>query len=65
MLIVNLFALHQVNTLSKTSDDLTISLMKIINKSGPRIEPCGTPQVIELKLEALLFVATNCCLPSR
>ena len=30
------------------SVELEMSLIKIRNKIGPRIEPCGTPQVISL-----------------
>ena len=34
-------------------------------KRGPKIDPCGTPQVIVFCVELLLFIVTNCCLFGR
>jgi len=35
--------------------ECTISFIYSRNKSGPRIEPCGTPQLMDLKLELQLL----------
>ena len=41
------------------------SLMKIINRIGPRIDPCGTPTVMPTSAERVLFTNTFCVLPDR
>ena len=33
------------NTVNSSSETLKISLMKMIKRRGPKIEPCGTPQL--------------------
>lgn len=35
------------------------SFMKMRKRSGPRIDPCGTPHVIGSSLEKLLFILTQ------
>ena len=44
------------------SDTLGRSLMQIKKNSGPKTEPCGTPQVTVLEIDLELFIVTNCCL---
>ena len=36
------------------------SLIKKSNRSGPTIEPCGTPVMIFSKLLYVLFIGTHC-----
>ena len=36
------------------------SLIQIINNSGPRIEPCGTPVVIDKMFDFVLFISVYC-----
>ena len=43
-------------------ETLLRSLIYIMNKSGPRTEPWGTPQVITLVCDLLLSRNTNCFL---
>ena len=38
------------------------SLMKILNSSGPRMEPCGTPYLIGSNVDLLDFMQTDCVL---
>ena len=40
-------------------DDLLMSFMLIINKSGPRTEPCGTPHLIYEGFEIASPIETN------
>ena len=44
------------------SDTLGRSLMQIKKNSGPKTDPCGTPQVIFFEVDLELFILTNCCL---
>ena len=37
---------------------LTVSLIKIRNSSGPRIEPCGTPAKIDAQSDIIPFMTT-------
>ena len=39
-----------------------ISFMKIKNRRGPKIDPCGTPHWITLVFESTLFIDTYCSL---
>jgi len=41
------------------------SLIKIINSKGPRIDPCGTPDLILRRFEFEFLEKINCCLFSR
>ena len=41
------------------------SLKKILNKIGPTIEPCGTPDFIVWKLLFMLLIFTHCFLFSK
>ena len=34
---------------------IAISLIKIVNSNGPRIEPCGTPKIKPIKAENKSF----------
>ena len=36
--------------------------MKIQNKNGASIDPCGTPVVITDLSEAMAYISTYCCL---
>ena len=44
------------------SDTLGRSLMQIKKNSGPKTDPCGTPQVTDFEVDLELFILTNCCL---
>ena len=44
------------------SDTLGRSLMQIKKNSGPKTDPCGTPQVTVFEVDLELFILTNCCL---
>ena len=39
-----------------------ISLINSTNNSGPRIDPCGTPEVTSLRPDLLPFTRTHCFL---
>ena len=41
------------------------SLMKMMNRSGPKIEPCGTPDVIGSELDNTPLMLTFCRRPFR
>ena len=45
------------------SESSDIGSIKMLNRSGPRIEPCGTPEVTGTGLEAIPFRTTHCLLP--
>lgn len=40
-------------------------IINIIKRSGPRIDPCGTPQVIGLRSQFTLLIETDCFLFER
>ena len=40
--------------------DMIISLIHILNKRGPRIEPCGTPVLIDMIEELISSICTYC-----
>ena len=44
------------------SDTLYMSLINIMNKTGPSTEPCGTPQTVSSKLGDCSFSITYCFL---
>ena len=44
------------------SDTLGRSLMQIKKNSGPKTDPCGTPQVTVFEVDLELFIVTNCYL---
>ena len=37
----------------------------MMNKSGPRIDPSGTPVLTGRRLDLMLFICTNCCLSDK
>jgi len=41
------------------------SLIRIRNKIGPNIDPCGTPQEISLSEESTPLIEVNCFLPFK
>ena len=41
------------------------SLKNATNKTGPTIEPCGTPEIISLKELLILLIRTHCFLLSK
>ena len=43
----------------------TISLIKIREGSGPRVEPCGTPAKIEAQSDFVPFITALCLRPDR
>ena len=43
-------------------EHFVISYMKIKNRRGPKIDPCGTPHWISLWIESTLFIYTYCSL---
>ena len=43
-------------------EHFVISFMKIKNRRGPKIDPCGTPDWITLGFESTLFIDTYCSL---
>ena len=43
-------------------EHFVISFMKIKNRRGPKIDPCGTPHWITLACESTLFIDTYCSL---
>ena len=45
---------------NKNSDILYRSFIKIINISGPNIEPCGTPHLTDLMTDCVPSNVTNC-----
>ena len=49
----------------KTLEDLQKSLIYIRKSSGPKIDPCGTPQFTIFVSELVLAIETNCFLLSR
>jgi len=48
--------------LQKKLEDSGRSLIYNKNSTGPRVEPCGTPQVICILSDWTSFAKTNCCL---
>ena len=44
---------------------LGMSLIYIKNRSGPRVEPCGTPHWIESGFDLTFSTSTYCVLLSR
>ena len=49
----------------KNFDALGRSLIRIRNKIGPNIDPCGTPQEISLSEESTPLIEVNCFLPLK
>ena len=47
------------------SKHLGMSLIYIKNRSGPRVEPCGTPHLIESGFDLAFSTSTYCVLLSR
>ena len=43
-------------------EHFVVSFMKINNRRGPKIDPCGTPHWISLGFESTLFIDTYCSL---
>ena len=41
------------------------SFIQSKKKRGPKIDPCGNPQVIVFCVKLLSFIVTNCCLFAR
>ena len=58
-----------VSSANKIVDKLLVellrSLMYIKNSNGPRIDPCGTPQVIIFSVDLMLLYLTICFLLER
>ena len=44
-------------------DELTISFTYIRKRSGPKIEPCGTPYFMRCVREQTELIHVNCSLP--
>ena len=39
-----------------------MSFMYMINRRGPKMEPCGTPTVMSFFVDCVLFISTYCFL---
>lgn len=42
-----------------------MGFITILKSNGPRMEPCGTPEVTLAGLEVVPSSTTLCCLPER
>jgi len=60
-LVYNLVSSTKFNILQRI--DLSMSLMYIINNSGPNTDPCGTPLTTARQSDICPPSTTLCCLP--
>ena len=43
-----------------TFNKMERSFMKILNSIGPKMDPCGTPEIIDLRMPTKLLTLTAC-----